>query len=441
MSHGGTGNLSAKNKVYHGGTVQDHIAGQSYLNSLEPWRGKGDFTLDGIKSVLAWLENPQDRVPAIHITGTNGKGSVSAMVAAVLEAKGLRVGLSTSPHLGRVNERISINGEPISDSLLGRMALRLKEASEKTGKILSYHEALTALSFLVFANERLDWMVVEVGLGGRLDASNVITAPRVSVITSIGRDHEAILGSELEKIAVEKAGIIKATGEVVVGEIAAHLVSLVESKRQVKLFARDFEALRNDDGSIVHRSKNSPKELIIQAPGLKGEYQLSNIAVAIEAARVIGAGDKEICTGIAQVKWPGRLEELVFGSSTITLDGAHNIDAIAALLQTYKHNKINKLAVVFGVLGSKRWREMIDQMLPFVSEWYLVEPDSEMAVPVDQVAHYLSCFEVNAHLFSEDVSAALRAATKIHQRVLVCGSLYLVGAARSVILKSNSPKV
>ena len=408
--------------------------GRTYLNSLEPWKGKGNFSLKPIQNVLASLGNPQNQIPAIHIGGTNGKGSVSAMLASILRQHGCRVGLSTSPHLVRVNERIAIDGVPVSDQILLDTALRLQSAAVDVNETLSYHEALTALAFMIFADLKLDWMVIEVGLGGRLDASNVIAKPKIVAITSIGRDHEAILGSELTSIAREKAAIVKPECITVVGDLPIHLSEIIaKNATNIAFYGADFSAQQDDKRHLVFRSKFGASEFELSDVALSGEFQLNNIAVAIEIALRIGIPVRDIKAGIELVEWPGRLERLSYGSTSVILDGAHNIDAIAALLLDHKYNNINKLTLVFGVLGSKRWQQMVEQLVPFVANWHLVEPDSEMAVKCQQLADHLSCFDITPQIFGRDVRAALKSASAKSDQLLVCGSLYLVGEARAII--------
>ena len=411
--------------------------GDIYLKTLAPWKGKGGFSLAPIRKVLSYLGNPQDKVPSIHVGGTNGKGSVCAMLAAILQQQGSRVGLSISPHLERVNERISINGSPISDLELFDTAMTLKAASESVREILSYHEALTALAFVFFSQRALDWMVIEVGLGGRLDASNVLANPKIVAITSIGRDHEAILGSEITSIAAEKAEIIKPGSQVVVGELPLQALKIIEKYSDVEAFGRDFRADYTKDRKIVFRNNSGHEELEIGKVALSGAYQLSNIAVTVKAARLLNISQMDIIAGLSNVKWPGRLERLRYKQSSVVLDGAHNIDAVGALLLDHKYNNFNKLNLIFGVLGTKRWQQMIEQFIPFVANWYLVEPESEMAVPSEHLAAHLSCFDITTRCFGRNVHSALEAVSDEKRDFMVCGSLYLVGQARAIIMRAS----
>ncbi len=254
-------------------------SGLSYLSGLRPWGGKGDFSLSSIKTVMGRLGNPQDSVKSIHVAGTNGKGSVSAGIASILGAAGFSVGLTISPHLARINERIVIDGVPIGDDELSLMAEEVRMAS--TGIELSFFEAITATFFLTAARRKVDYMVVETGLGGRLDATNVISRPEVSCITSIDFDHVAILGDTLPKIAAEKAGIIKGGSLAVVGEVGEDsfgVINDLSTAVSAKLygFGRDFSV------SIVGHSRNVGLYNGIRSsfeiePKLQGQHQIKNI--------------------------------------------------------------------------------------------------------------------------------------------------------------------
>ena len=201
--------------------------GLEYLQSLESWDFKSPFSQNNISTVLDYLGKPQDKPRALHVAGTNGKGSVSAMMSSILKQAGYSVGTNISPHLMNVNERFIINGEAIDDARLSEALSIVKGAVEATEAPLSYHEALTAAAFYAFKD--LDWIVMEVGLGGRLDASNVIAKPEIAFITSIGLDHQDILGHTLEAIAKEKAGIIKEGSHVVLGDIAPEPFEVISS--------------------------------------------------------------------------------------------------------------------------------------------------------------------------------------------------------------------
>ena len=195
--------------VSHGGTVNKAQIGIAYLEKLTPWNGRGGFALEGIVKVLKRLGDPQDSYPTIHIAGTNGKGSVSSGISSILGAAGYRVGLNSSPHLQSLNERIAIDGLPIDSTALGEFCHDVRVAANRDLVELSFHEAITVVSFLAFREIGVEWAVVEVGLGGRLDASNVISRPAATAIVTIDYDHQAILGNTLAEIAAEKAGIIK----------------------------------------------------------------------------------------------------------------------------------------------------------------------------------------------------------------------------------------
>ena len=203
------------------------MKGLDYLATLTRWDGTGEFNLTALSRVLNYFGNPQDKVPSIHVGGTNGKGSVCVTTAAIIGAAGYRCGLATSPHLSRINERIVIDGHEVDDYSLSTLALELERSCVRKKETLTYHEALTAMSFLAFFENKVDWMVVEVGLGGTLDASNVISKPEISVITTIDFDHEDILGNSLRLIAREKAGIIKNGSRVVIGPMSAEAREII----------------------------------------------------------------------------------------------------------------------------------------------------------------------------------------------------------------------
>ena len=204
----------------HSGCPTVGHEGLKYLSSLAPWKGKGGFTLDKMRALMAELGNPQDTYHSVHIAGTNGKGSVTVALAAMAGAAGFRTGMTISPHLGTMNERIVIDGAPITDELLDIQATKVAEAQERLNIELSFFEGITACAFLAFHAVGVDWAILEVGLGGRLDATNVVRSPRACVIVSIDFDHQDILGPTLECIASEKAGIIKPRAPVYVGSVS-----------------------------------------------------------------------------------------------------------------------------------------------------------------------------------------------------------------------------
>lgn len=272
--------------------------GRRFLASLTRWDGRGGFSLEPIQRVLVSLDNPQDKVPIIHVAGTNGKGSTSVMLSAIFGQEGKRVGLTISPHLNQVNERIVIDGLPVSDDLFEVSADAIRWGCEKTGESLSYHEALTAMAFFAFCEEGVELSVIEVGLGGRLDASNVIKKPLVSVITSIGLDHTDILGSSEEAIAAEKAGIIKPGSHVVVGARVSNEAFGVISNNAIGVgssidrFGVEFSSILTEKGEGLYSGPSSKG--IVFRPSLLGEHQIENGALALRVGEYLGVSIERV---------------------------------------------------------------------------------------------------------------------------------------------------
>ncbi len=396
-------------------------------------------------ALLNTLGHPEQKLKFIHVTGTNGKGSVCAMLAAILEAAGLRVGLYTSPHLIRFNERIKINNKEIPDDelipLLEKiLALRTEQTFFETG---------TALAFYYFAQKGVDVVVCEAGVGGRLDATNVIPAKNclISIITPISIEHTERLGDSIEKITHEKAGFIK-EGSVVITcvdqpESIAVLRQLCKEKN-ISLFAIDAD-------DIAHAHTN-----------LYGTFQKQNAALAGCAIRVLNKrgvlaiDEKTIMIGLMSVAWPGRMQFACFNGKDYLFDGAHNLHGMAALVKELEalKNRYAELVLVFGVMKDKDIVGMTNALFPLVTRIVLTKPSSfsGRSAEGEEIYHLYN----NAHrvlpreetkviLFSRDVPEALHKAqsiTRDNSLIVVTGSLYLVGEALALLkqqLVSQSP--
>ncbi len=332
------------------------------------WRGQTRFGispgLSRIEALLARLDDPHRAYPVVHVAGTNGKGSVSVMVAHALASQGLTVGLYVSPDLGVVNERVMINGVPISEDLWDAMANEIEDAGAGLPDMPTWFETVTALAFLAFLRCQVDVAVVEVGLGGRLDATNVVPPPLLSVITPVARDHTRYLGSTIDAIAREKAGIIKAGSELVLAHQpypqARKTIWERASELGVPVYEPERRALMREAGPVLTTADG----LTVQVP-LLGAYQAGNLETAwrvIERlmARGMITGVDRVVEALAQVRWPGRFE-IVSHNPLVVVDGAHNPHGMAGLVQTLRQKPWDsrRWRVVFGVFADKDGEEML----------------------------------------------------------------------------------
>ena len=415
--------------------------GLAFLDSLEQWGGQGGFGPERIAALMEYLGKPQDKIKSIHVAGTNGKGSVSAALASILGQSGARVGLNISPHLTRLHERIVIDGKSISDERLNKGAMHLKMAMKDSGITLTYHEALTALAFMVFASEELDWMVIEVGLGGRLDASNVLTCPKACVISSIGLDHQHILGESRPEIAKEKAGIFKPGSTAFAGNIDPHSISVLRKQAEragipLVEWGKDYWIESSRSGDLVYFDHElAGVEL---HPGLHGLFQHENMALAMRVARSLGCPVEACVAGIESVFWPARYELVPYGESFVLFDCAHNVDGVEALVRSLNRDGLDKLNIAFGCLDTKNWHEMVGLLIPYVKEWNLLLPQSTRAVPTAEVARFLSCNGIKARDFGSDYDGFL-SSWDSKEPLLVAGSMYMVGAFRGLIVRDEIP--
>lgn len=405
------------------------------------------FGLENISVLTAALGNPHRAAPCVHIAGTNGKGSTAAMLESILRVSGMRTGLYTSPHLMRINERIRIAGADISDEAFAAAWTRVQATIESllaSGRLAAhptYFECITAIGFVAFAEGGLDFVVYETGLGGRLDATNVVQ-PEIAVITSIDFDHEDYLGHSLKEIANEKAGIIKA-GAPVVSSAARPEARAVIARRcrelNVKLVEID-EAWRVEnvepDGGCYRAtavSADSGIQLAIKTP-LAGRFQIRNALAAATTAQLLAQrgfaiGDEAIERGIRSVKWPGRLERLQAGPD-VYIDGTHNPAGARELLKFWEENFAGRrILLVYGAMRDKAVDEIAGLLFPRASLVVLTEPHQPRAISAPLLA------EMTAHLARQsmvvsDPVAALERAIELAEpddAVFATGSLYLVG--------------
>ena len=352
---------------------------------------KADFNLDRMHALMAELGHAQNAYPTIHVAGTKGKGSVSALCAAALRAAGYKTGLYTSPHLQDFCERIQVDGKPISHDALAALVDEIKPAVARVPKLTTF-ELTTALGFLYFARQHVDVAVIEVGLGGRLDATNVIT-PRVSVITSLSYDHTAVLGETLTLIAGEKAGIIKPNVPVVSStqqDEALRVLEKVSAERNapLTLIGRDvtYNLLNHSlDGQTFNLQPSNFPTFTIP---LLGKHQVENAVVAYAALKASGldVSDEKIHAGFAAVQWPARFELAQRENPTLIFDSAHNQDSfekLAATLQEYFPGR--KVSLIFGISEDKHLLAMLNAIAPLLMRVIVTRADHPRALEPEKI--------------------------------------------------------
>lgn len=403
-----------------------------WLYSLEAAKGM-DFKLERVALALERLGSPHLRYPCFHIAGTNGKGSVAAMLHAVLMAAGYRVGLYTSPHLVRFTERIRIGNAEIEESEVAALALEIQRDVTSHGIELTFFEFVTVMAFLCFARARIDVAVVEVGLGGRLDATNVVD-PLVSVITTIGRDHADYLGHTVGQVAAEKGGIIKSQRAVVLGRVAgtaAKVISAIADERRAPLVRaeRDYTMSEDEEPEFDGFGWRFEKLRL----SLRGRFQRENAGTALAALaltqRDLPVSEPAIREGLGSVFWPGRLE-IIRDAPLIILDGAHNVDGISQLTQELPPLiRGRRVHLMFAVMADKSWRPMVDRLAPYCSSAVVTEVLPPRGLPPHRAARRL-----RLHCPTEVVSEPARAwdaslaRTSPSDVLLATGSLFLIGA-------------
>jgi dihydrofolate synthase / folylpolyglutamate synthase len=384
----------------------------AYLYSLTNEYRSIRYDLGNMRALAAALGDPQKAFRSALIAGTNGKGSVAKLLSSMMPA----AGLYTSPHLVRLNERIRIGEQEIPDDELKDVFEAVKLAAETAKGLLyppTYFEIVTAMAFLYFRG-RVDFAVIEVGLGGRLDATNIVEQD-VSVITSIGMDHQEFLGNTLDAIASEKAGIIKEKEPVVIGPSA------------------DLLPIREKAGARLIRAEQPDLEKYPGlAPKLAGRHQMENIAVAVRAAECLGIAQPDIVRGVNTAVWPGRLERI----GRFLLDGAHNVPAAHALAAYLKEFHPEGVWVVFGAMADKQYEEMLGILKPHVQQFVFTKPQNSRAK--DPAALQRLIPQSHAEAALPEAIAYARSHAPVGATILICGSLYLIGEARPFLLNQRS---
>ena len=396
-----------------------------------------DLSLERMHRILAALDNPQDRIPpVIHIAGTNGKGSTQAMIRAGLESAGLRVHAYTSPHLAQFHERIRLAGELIAESDL---AAALEECEAANGdQPITFFEITTAAAFLAFSRVPADYTLLEVGLGGRLDATNVIDAPRLTVITPVSIDHTQYLGETLAEIAGEKAGILKRRTPCIVAPQDTIAREVIEARAE-RLFAplrigrQDWDSRREGD-SLIYQDDHGLMDLPL--PVLPGPHQIVNAGTAIAALRELGFGRIEARAAVVEAEWPARMQRLTRGplveaatGAELWLDGGHNPAGGEALAATLAGMARKPTHLICGMLYTK---DVAGYMRPLAAQAQSLTaidiPGEPNTLPAAETARIAATVGLAARTAPDAATAVRRIVTESpHARLLICGSLYLAG--------------
>jgi dihydrofolate synthase/folylpolyglutamate synthase len=400
----------------------------AYLFSLTNEHRSIKYDLRNMRALVEALDHPEDAFHSVLIAGTNGKGSVAAFLSAMMPD----AGLYTSPHLMRLNERFRIGDSEISDADLKEVFDRVQEAVRSAKGLLqspSYFEIVTAMAFMYFRN-RVNFAVLEVGLGGRLDATNVVRQD-VSVITNIALDHEQFLGSTLLEVAAEKAGIIKGFEPVVIGPEAEY--DPIRERAGEKLFAtKNVERMVRPlgDGNFEVDVVTPIRQYRALRPGLAGRHQIDNMIVAIRTAECLKLSQQSIENGIGKVRWPGRLERFE-GKPAFLLDGAHNPHGARALAAFLKETYPDGVWMIFGAMADKKHNEMLSVLAPRAQKMIFTSARSSRAKDPRELQALVPGSHVEPTV-PEAIEYA-RSHCDSPAPIVVCGTLYLIGEARSVL--------
>lgn len=427
----------------------------NYEQVLQALYHRNEFSiklgLENIKTLLNYLDNPLKSFPVIHIAGTNGKGSVANFLSSILKEEGFKVGLYTSPHLIDFRERIQINHKkiPKKDVLQGLSQIdRVIEKEQQKDKHFAptYFEVVTALALKYFQKQQIQIAVLETGLGGRLDSTNVCS-PLVSVVTNIGKDHTSILGKTLASIAKEKAGIIKKGIPVVTAETRKSRLKILQQEAKKKkadlISVPKIISEQKETFSYEGDSWNLPNLQL----SMLGEYQIKNAFTAITALEQLKETEfkvslESIRKGLSQAQWPGRFE-ILKEKPLLIVDGAHNPEGIDAFIEALKAKEIKNPILIFGLMQDKEKQVLIQKLNQISETFYLVASNTPKAMPVQALeklflkSGYSGSLNLS-YTLSTALSKALKQGRKEKRAICVCGSLYLVGETLSYLEKENA---
>lgn len=408
--------------------------------------------LDNIKKLLELLGNPQNNLKIIHVAGTNGKGSTCSFISSILKESGYKVGLYTSPFLETFTERIRVNGENIREEEVGKIVSLIKEKIEiMVSEGYSYpteFEIVTAMAFYYYNQEKVDFVALEVGLGGRYDATNVIDKPVVSAITSISLDHTGILGDTLAKIAFEKGGIIKENCPTIVypqQEEASEVIKNICAEKKSKYIECDFKNIEIKSSNInsqIYNCNINGKELRDLEIKLIGDHQIKNSIVALNVIeylndiKITNISEENIRKGLLGTKWPGRIEKISENPMFI-IDGAHNEEGAKSLansIDKYFENK-NKILVI-GMLEDKDIDSVLDLLIPKFNKVITTTPDNPRAIDANKLKEKIERYNIEVTCkpnIKEAVDYALEISNK-DDVIISAGSLYMIGNVRTIIV-------
>ena len=406
-----------------------------YIHSVF-WKG----SIPGLgrtQELLAKMGNPEKDLKYVHIAGTNGKGSTAAMTASILRKAGYRTGLYTSPYIYRFHERMQIDGEQISDEDLIAITEYVKPLADSMTQAPTEFELVCCIAFEYFKRKKCDIVVLEVGMGGEFDATNVIPCPEVAVITNIGLDHTDVLGSTIEEIALTKSGVFKEGGNAVVYRGAPSVEAVFENvckEKSVTLKKADFDSLKLNSLDLFGQNFDCGSRKNIQLP-LLGDHQLHNASVVLSVADTLiekgwNISEQNIYDGIRDVSWPGRFD-IVHRDPLFIIDGGHNPQCLEALVKNVEDYLAGrKVIALTGVLADKDYGDMYQPILPLIHEFVCITPDNPRKMEAEDLAKYLQ--EVGAKATAcattqDGVRKALELAGK-DGAILCFGSLYSIGA-------------
>lgn len=420
-----------------------------YIQKISTFGSKSG--LERIEQLLNYLDNPHYNLKFIHVAGTNGKGSTCAMLESILVDAGYKVGLYTSPHLIKYNERIKINNIDIDDETFTNIAEIVIDKCLNCIEHPTLFEIITAIALCYFNQQKVDYIILEVGLGGRYDATNIINSPILSIITSISLDHCEILGNTIEQISTEKGGIIKENSKTILAFNSYRVYNIINNicnEKNSRLYYLDnikfnimYQDLYSTTFSIETDYYNYPQIVL----GMIGEYQIYNVATALLAVCIlkdigIKIKDKNIYNGLKNIHWKARME-LISSNPYILFDGAHNIDSIRRLADYIrKYIKNRSITLLIAVLKNKNYVEMINILIPLVDKVVITEVTSEHTLTADEFNNIISIYDLPTYKEKQIKKAFIKAKNITNQNdIIICtGSLYLLGELECIIKEEQN---